>query len=196
MVSVAHFSPVRPKLWGFRLWRSRSRLPAATTSTSNESSKPTRPGLLPGSTPSPTATSSSRTSAPTESNGLRSAGKRGLFPIWGLNTTQLALQFINAGFEATLICVDPRQARPAIRRSHLRRTPPPRFSCRSGPLRRERRVPHLRPRGSDLREPRSPAPEARSFTAAVSSSATLHPTNRVVESRRGFNRQRGGGAPG
>jgi diphthamide synthase (EF-2-diphthine--ammonia ligase) len=45
---------------------------------------------------------------------LAAAGRRGLFPIWGLNTTQLAHQFIAAGFEATLICVDPRQLDPSF----------------------------------------------------------------------------------
>ena len=45
---------------------------------------------------------------------LAAAGRRGLFPIWGLNTTQLAHQFIAAGFEARLICVDPRQLDPSF----------------------------------------------------------------------------------
>ena len=40
---------------------------------------------------------------------LAAAGRRGLFPIWGQDTTQLAHDFIDAGFEATLICVDPRK---------------------------------------------------------------------------------------
>jgi uncharacterized protein (TIGR00290 family) len=40
---------------------------------------------------------------------LAAAGKRGLFPIWELDTSQLADQFIAAGFEATLTCVDPGQ---------------------------------------------------------------------------------------
>lgn len=43
---------------------------------------------------------------------LAVVGRRGLFPIWGLNTARLAQQFIAAGFEATLICVDPRQLDP------------------------------------------------------------------------------------
>jgi uncharacterized protein (TIGR00290 family) len=38
---------------------------------------------------------------------LAAAGRRGLFPIWGLDTTELAQQFIGAGFEAIVICVDP-----------------------------------------------------------------------------------------
>ncbi len=39
---------------------------------------------------------------------LRAAGRRGLFPIWGRDTCELARLFIAAGFEATIVCVDPR----------------------------------------------------------------------------------------
>jgi uncharacterized protein (TIGR00290 family) len=39
---------------------------------------------------------------------LAAAGKRGLFPLWGRDTTALAREFLTAGFEATLVCVDPR----------------------------------------------------------------------------------------
>jgi uncharacterized protein (TIGR00290 family) len=39
---------------------------------------------------------------------LAAGGKRGLFPLWGRNTAGLAREFIDAGFEATLVCVDPR----------------------------------------------------------------------------------------
>ena len=39
---------------------------------------------------------------------LAAAGKRGLFPLWGRDTTELAREFLDAGFEATLVCVDPR----------------------------------------------------------------------------------------
>jgi uncharacterized protein (TIGR00290 family) len=39
---------------------------------------------------------------------LAAAGKRGLFPLWGHDTAALAREFIDAGFEATLVCVDPR----------------------------------------------------------------------------------------
>jgi uncharacterized protein (TIGR00290 family) len=39
---------------------------------------------------------------------LEAADKRGLFPLWGRDTTALAREFIDAGFEATLVCVDPR----------------------------------------------------------------------------------------
>ena len=45
---------------------------------------------------------------------LAAAGKRGLFPIWGLDTTKLAYDFIDAGFEATLICVDPTKLDPSF----------------------------------------------------------------------------------
>jgi uncharacterized protein (TIGR00290 family) len=40
---------------------------------------------------------------------LAEAGKRGLFPLWHRDTAQLARRFIAAGFEAILVCVDPRR---------------------------------------------------------------------------------------
>lgn len=40
---------------------------------------------------------------------LAAAGKHGLFPLWGRDTSQLARHFIKAGFQALLVCVDPRK---------------------------------------------------------------------------------------
>jgi diphthamide synthase (EF-2-diphthine--ammonia ligase) len=45
---------------------------------------------------------------------LAAGGKRGLFPLWGRDTTALAEEFLDAGFEATLVCVDPRVLDPAF----------------------------------------------------------------------------------
>jgi uncharacterized protein (TIGR00290 family) len=45
---------------------------------------------------------------------LAAAGKRGLFPLWGRDTTVVAQEFLDAGFEATLVCVDPRALDPAF----------------------------------------------------------------------------------
>ena len=45
---------------------------------------------------------------------LAAGGKRGLFPLWGRNTTALAREFLDAGFEARLVCVDPRVLDPAF----------------------------------------------------------------------------------
>jgi uncharacterized protein (TIGR00290 family) len=45
---------------------------------------------------------------------LAAAGKRGLFPLWGRDTTRLARHFIKAGFQAVLVCVDPRMLSPAF----------------------------------------------------------------------------------
>jgi uncharacterized protein (TIGR00290 family) len=45
---------------------------------------------------------------------LNSAGRRALFPLWGRDTTALAHEFVDAGFEATLVCVDPAQLDPAF----------------------------------------------------------------------------------
>jgi uncharacterized protein (TIGR00290 family) len=39
---------------------------------------------------------------------LAAGGRRGLFPLWGRNTRELSREFVDAGFEATLVCVDPR----------------------------------------------------------------------------------------
>jgi uncharacterized protein (TIGR00290 family) len=39
---------------------------------------------------------------------LASIGRRASFPIWGRETGALARRFIDEGFEATLVCVDPR----------------------------------------------------------------------------------------
>ena len=45
---------------------------------------------------------------------LAAAGKRGLFPLWGQDTAALARAFLDAGFEATLVCVDPRALDPSF----------------------------------------------------------------------------------
>lgn len=39
---------------------------------------------------------------------LARAGLRAHFPVWGLDTTELAHRFIDLGFRAILVCVDPR----------------------------------------------------------------------------------------
>ncbi len=45
---------------------------------------------------------------------LSRVGKAALFPLWGRDTRELALEFIAAGFEAILVCVDPRRLDPAF----------------------------------------------------------------------------------
>lgn len=40
---------------------------------------------------------------------LHRVGKTATFPLWGRDTNALAREFIAAGFEAILVCVDPRQ---------------------------------------------------------------------------------------
>ncbi|MGH8985425.1 MAG: ATP-binding protein [Acidimicrobiia bacterium] len=39
---------------------------------------------------------------------LATGGKQGLFPLWGRDTSELAREFIAAGFEAIIVCLDPR----------------------------------------------------------------------------------------
>ena len=38
---------------------------------------------------------------------LAATGRHCLFPLWGLDTSELACTFVDSGFEATLVCVDP-----------------------------------------------------------------------------------------
>jgi uncharacterized protein (TIGR00290 family) len=45
---------------------------------------------------------------------LDGAGRRGLFPLWGRDTTALAGRFVAAGFKAILVCVDPRKLDPSF----------------------------------------------------------------------------------
>jgi uncharacterized protein (TIGR00290 family) len=40
---------------------------------------------------------------------LSRVGKKAVFPLWGRDTKALAREFIAAGFEAVLVCVDPRR---------------------------------------------------------------------------------------
>lgn len=39
---------------------------------------------------------------------LRTLNMKGLFPLWGMNTRELVTNFINLGFKAVTVCIDPR----------------------------------------------------------------------------------------
>jgi uncharacterized protein (TIGR00290 family) len=45
---------------------------------------------------------------------LAGAGREALFPVWGRDTRALAEEFVAAGFEAVLVCVDPAQLDPSF----------------------------------------------------------------------------------
>lgn len=45
---------------------------------------------------------------------LRLVGKQALFPVWGRDTTLLAHEFIEAGFEALIVSVDPARLDPSF----------------------------------------------------------------------------------
>jgi uncharacterized protein (TIGR00290 family) len=45
---------------------------------------------------------------------LSRVSKQAVFPLWGRDTTALAREFIGAGFEAVLVCVDPRRLDPSF----------------------------------------------------------------------------------
>jgi uncharacterized protein (TIGR00290 family) len=40
---------------------------------------------------------------------LAAAGKSAVFPLWGRSTHELAADFVGAGFEAVVVCLDPRR---------------------------------------------------------------------------------------
>ena len=48
----------------------------------------------------------------------RQVGKRAVFPLWGRDTGHLARIFLEAGFEAVVVCVDPRQLSPSFAGRH------------------------------------------------------------------------------
>ena len=45
---------------------------------------------------------------------LGRAGKRGVFPLWGRDTAQLAREMVASGFRAVVVCVDPRALDPSF----------------------------------------------------------------------------------
>ncbi len=45
---------------------------------------------------------------------LAQAGKRGVFPLWGRDTSELARDMVASGFRSILVCVDPRALDPAF----------------------------------------------------------------------------------
>jgi uncharacterized protein (TIGR00290 family) len=45
---------------------------------------------------------------------LAEAGKEALFPLWGRDTGTLAREFVEAGFEAVVCCLDPRRLEPSF----------------------------------------------------------------------------------
>lgn len=45
---------------------------------------------------------------------LEAAGMRGVFPLWGRDTSKLARTFVAQGFEAIVVCVDPRKLDPSF----------------------------------------------------------------------------------
>ena len=45
---------------------------------------------------------------------LALAGRRGVFPLWGRDTTELAREFVRDGFEAFVCCLDPGRLDPGL----------------------------------------------------------------------------------
>ncbi len=78
---------------------------------------------------------------------LAKVGMRAEFPLWKMDTRTLAREMIDAGVRAVLTCVDPQADPPRAGRARLRRVAARRPARDGRPLRRERRVSHVRPRG-------------------------------------------------
>ena len=81
---------------------------------------------------------------------LAGTGLTPLFPLWGIETGQLARTMIDGGLEAYVACVDPRKLPAELRRPALRCHAAGGPAGGRRPLRRERRVPHLRLRRPDV----------------------------------------------
>lgn len=45
---------------------------------------------------------------------LSSIGRRASFPVWGIDTDELAHRFLELGFKAILVCVDPKALEPSF----------------------------------------------------------------------------------
>jgi Diphthamide synthase len=102
---------------------------------------------------------------------LAAAAKRGLFPLWGSNTGELAREFIAAGFEAIIVCLDPRALDPASPDARTTSSSWP--SCPRASIHAARTAsstPSSTPARSS--RSRSHARPARSSSATASSSAT------------------------
>ena len=137
----------------------------------------------------PSATCSSRTSAPTARSRLAAAGRRPLFPSVGQRHRGARAAVPRRRASGDRSSASTRAPRPLVRRPRLRRAAARRPARRRRPLRRERRVPHLRHRRARSSRPRSPAAAARSSSATASSSPTCsRPDRGPVSSWRGGGR--------
>ena len=67
-----------------------------------------------------------------------------VYPLWHEDTRALAERFVDAGYRGVAICVDTARARAGVGRPRAGRGLLRRAAGRHGPVRRERRVPHLR----------------------------------------------------
>ncbi len=84
---------------------------------------------------------------------LAGTGITPLFPLWGRDTVRLARDMIDGGLRATLTCVDPRALDRAFAGRPFDEALLAELPAGRGPVRRERRVPHLRLGRPDVRRP-------------------------------------------
>jgi len=81
---------------------------------------------------------------------LARIGMTALFPIWKRDTCELIRYFHEHHFRAIAACVDFESSRSQLRRPRTGRILLPRSSAARRPLRRKRRIPHLRLRRPDF----------------------------------------------
>ena len=75
---------------------------------------------------------------------LEPTGIAPVFPLWAEPTDRLATEMLDSGVRAVLTCVDPAAAGARVRGPRLRRGAARRPAVDRRPVRRERRVPHVR----------------------------------------------------
>jgi len=84
---------------------------------------------------------------------LTGTGIAPLFPLWGLDTAQLARDMLAGGLRAMLTCVDPKQLPARFAGRAFRRAAARRVAARRRSLRRARRIPQLLPCRPMFRQP-------------------------------------------
>ena len=81
---------------------------------------------------------------------LAGTGIAPLFPLWKRDTRALAAEMIDGGLVAHVTCVDPRKLDRAFAGTHIRSGVPGGSTGWHRSVRRERRVPHICQRGTDV----------------------------------------------
>ena len=107
---------------------------------------------------------------------LAGSGLTPVFPLWQADTARLAKEMTASGLRAVLVCVDPKQLPAVYAGRTFDDAAAGGAAVRRGSLRRERRVPHLLLRRTDVRRGRSRCAPAAASSATDSCSAICSST--------------------